>query len=193
MPETVEVNTKGLDALLKALTNRPPTAKVGILGDKNARHVVTPKKDKFGLVTSYKYKTVPINLYGKSGKLLRSKIIDDAATNAAIGMGHEFGDPTRHLPQRSFLRVPISERWAKELETAGLFEEDVIKAVIKKKSILPWMKLATIVAEKIVITGFTNGGYGKWAPWAQGYSSTTGNILVETQQLRDSITSEVKE
>lgn len=111
-------------------------------------------------------------------------------TNGAVGAAHEFG--TTRLPQRSFLRVPLTNFLDKQLEGAGLLDENTLKQVIKEGSALPWLKKIAIVAEKVVQGAFDSNGYGQWQGWKNGYVSNTGQILVNTQQLRNSITSEVK-
>jgi hypothetical protein len=109
--------------------------------------------------------------------------------NAEIGAKHEFGGDG--MPIRSFLRVPISENIGSYLENYGAFDEDNLKKVINEGKLSVWMKQIGIVAEKIVGDAFSNGGFGKWPGWKGNYKSNTGLILVDTTQLRNSITSEV--
>lgn len=157
--ETVTLNVKGLDQLVKALKARPPTCRVGILGAKSSR---VPKEGE---------KKIP--------------------SNAEVGAAHEFGTST--IPQRSFLRVPITENLQKEMESAQLLDKDVFNEVVKSGSVAPWLRKVAISAEACVSDAFDTGGGGKWPPWKQGYSNTSGQLLVDTTQLRGSITSEVKE
>ena len=152
----VELNTKGLEQLLKSLKN-PPVARVGILGDKSTRCT------------------------GRS---------QDTPTNAQIGAWHEFGT-TRH-PVRSFLRLPITMLLDKRLQESDAFNKDVLKRVMQGGSIAPWLRLVAIEAEAIVAGAFDSGGYGTWVPSDMRYKKNH-QTLVETQQLRNSITSEVKE
>jgi hypothetical protein len=115
----------------------------------------------------------------------------DGQTNADIGMAHEFG--TSKIAQRSFLRVPLAENLNKALEKSGAFDKEVLKKVIKEKDIKPWLEKVAAVALAVVLEGFHNGGYGKWPAWKNPkYKNNTGMILVDTTQLRDSITTEVK-
>lgn len=130
--------------------------------------------------------TPPIAKVGILGNGARS---DGGPSNATIGAAHEFG--TTKLPVRSFLRIPISERLEKEMEASGALDKDALQAVISTKSLIPYMKKIAVLAEGIVIGAFGSNGYGKWQAWKAGYSSKSGNILVDTNQLRDSITSEV--
>lgn len=115
-------------------------------------------------------------------------------TNAEVGAVHEYGSPARGLPQRSFLRVPISDRLQKEMDQSGAFKEQTMKDVLKEGSVVPWMRKVAVLAEGIVAGAFASGGYGKWAPWkTKNYSNNAGQLLVDTKQLRESVTSEVKE
>lgn len=176
MSDTVEVNTRGLDQLLKALKVKPPIAKVGILGDKNTRTQAAKALS-----------------YAQVLKIETPRKSSEQPNNASIGYDHEFGNPTRGLPQRSFLRVPLIDNLSKKIESSGALDKDSFDQVLKTGSILPWMKKIAVLAEGIVIEGFSNSGYGKWAPHSPGYTNNTGQVLVDTAQLRDSITSEVKE
>lgn len=115
------------------------------------------------------------------------------ATNAEIGAVHEFGSPTRGIPMRSWLRMPLNHYLNKQLEQAGAFTKDEAKEVVKTGSLLPWVTKMGIVAVSIVQDAFGSNGFGSWAPWKNGYSNNTGSILVDTQQLRNSVTYDVKE
>lgn len=114
-------------------------------------------------------------------------------TNAEIGAAHEYGAPSRGLPVRSFLRVPISDRLQKDLEKSGALTEAEFKEVVRTGSVLPWLKKVAVLAEGIVRGAFDTGGYGAWKAWKDpNYTNNAGQILVDTTQLRDSITSEVR-
>lgn len=112
-------------------------------------------------------------------------------TNADIGARHEFG--LGNMPQRSFLRVPIAENLDKYMANTGFTDEESLKQVIKDGSLKPWLKQIAVLAEAIVSDAFDSGGFGKWPAWkTPGYTNQANQILVDTQQLRNSITSEVK-
>jgi len=162
MSDDMKINTPGLDKIMKALSGKMPKARVGILGDKNVR--------------------------GESAGSTQKK--QAGASNAEVGAAHEFGTAT--LPQRSFLRVPISEHLAKKLEETGLTDKETLKEVIKSGTLVPWLKKVAIAAEGIVLEAFDSGGFGKWKPSDMTHKKNH-QTLVETQQLRNSITSEVKE
>lgn len=117
-----------------------------------------------------------------------------AETNASIGVRHELGIG---VPQRSFLRMPISDNLEKRMEKSGALNRDVLAQVIKLGSITPWMRKIATLAETIVLDAFDTGGFGKWSAWKnpaeRAKHSNAGMLLVDTTQLRNSITSEVKE
>jgi len=130
---------------------------------------------------------LPVVRIGVLGKDTRS----DGKTNAEIGAAHEFGTST--IPQRSFLRMPLIEKLDSELDKSDLKKEDYLKEVIKTKSIVRFMKRIAKAAEAVVSQAFSTGGFGKWARWKNpNYKNNSGQLLVDTAQLRDSISSEVK-
>ena len=112
----------------------------------------------------------------------------DGHTNAEIGIRKEFGEG--HLPLRSFLRMPITEKFQQYLEASGAFTKETISEVIKEKSLYNWIKKFGILGERIVMDAFASGGFGQWKPSNMNYKKVH-QTLVETQQLRDSISSEV--
>lgn len=114
-------------------------------------------------------------------------------TNSEVGAAHEFGAPGRNLPQRSFLRVPLADHLEKYLEQSGAFDKKVFDDVIAQGSVVPWLKKVAATAQAVVSDAFNTKGFGKWAPWKNpNYTNEGGTLLVDTQQLRDSITTEVK-
>lgn len=114
---------------------------------------------------------------------------NDVNSNATIGMKHEFGDDK--LPIRSFLRAPISENMQSYLDNSDAFDKEAVKKVIEEKSFIPWLKKLGVLAEAIVSDAFNTGGFGKWKPSNMDFKKNH-QTLVETQQLRNSITSEVQ-
>ena len=160
MSDAIEsFNVKGLDQLLKAIKEKPPGCRVGILGKSNNR-----SDQKAGIVLH----------------------------NADIGMIHEMGSIKRKIPPRSFLRVPVSEGLMREVESRQLLDENVLKDVIKEGSTRPWLEEVAVAAVAVVADAFESGGGGKWPPHAPGYTNNTGQLLIDTQQLRNAVTHEVK-
>lgn len=113
----------------------------------------------------------------------------DAVTNADVGAAHEFG--TDKLPVRSFLREPITDNLNKRLQEAGAFDKQNLNEVIRIGSLLPWLQKVAVVANGIVLEAFDTGGFGKWKP-SDFSKKKNHQTLVETQQLRNSITWDVK-
>lgn len=113
-------------------------------------------------------------------------------SNAEIGAAHEFG--TQSLPIRSFLRMPLTTQLNQALESSGAYTREALAQVAEEKSILPWVEKLAVIAEGVVQEAFSTNGFGKWSPWkTPNYTNNTGQILVDTQQLRNSISSEVTE
>lgn len=110
-------------------------------------------------------------------------------TNAEIGKKHEFGEDG--MPKRSFLRMPISTKLRKEIEDSGGFKPEVFQKIIDERSLREWVKKVAICAEACVAKAFDTGGFGQWKP-SNMDNKKVHQTLVETQQLRNSIISEVK-
>lgn len=127
---------------------------------------------------------IRVGVLGNSGR-------SDGKSNALIGAAHEFG--TTRVPMRSFLRIPLAERLPGALEAAGLTGKEAMEGIVEDGSILPWLKMVAVAAEGVVAEAFDTGGFGKWPPLkaATLRRKRVHQILVETQQLRNSITSEV--
>jgi phage gpG-like protein len=69
-------------------------------------------------------------------------------------------------------------------------DKDVLNDVLKSGTFTPWLKKVAVLAEGIVADAFASGGFGKWPPSDMTHKKNH-QTLVETQQLRNSITSEV--
>jgi phage gpG-like protein len=139
-----------------------------------------------------------IRLFGQSMPTVRVGILGNKSaregkagvTNAEVGAFHEFG--TSKLPQRSFLRMPLALKLDKQMKQSGAFDKDVLQDAIHTASFVPYMKKIAVLCESIVLGAFETGGYGQWRP-SNMNRKKNWQTLVETQQLRNSITSEVKE
>lgn len=113
---------------------------------------------------------------------------DKTPTNAQVGAWHEFG--TTKLPVRSFLRLPLNALLQKQLEQSGAFDEEALKCVMAQASLEPWVAKMAVVAEGIVIEAFHTDGFGFWVKSNMSRKKTK-QTLVESGQLKNSITSEV--
>ena len=135
-----ELKIDKLQKIAKAMKAKPPMAKIGIMGGRNAE----------------------------------------------IGAIHEFGTVT--TPQRSFLRIPLTEHLSRYMTDAKFSETD-LKKVIQQINLQPWTEIIAETAKKLIDDAFDTGGFGKWAPdQRRAYSD-----LSRSGKLRDSITYEVKE
>lgn len=131
-----------------------------------------------------------VAMLAKSDHVIRVGVLGKGnGRNAEIGAAHEYG--TSKLPQRSFLRMPMSEHLYEYVARSSLNSVVMLDSLIEKQDFMPWFKQLSKIAERVVLDGFDSGGFGKWAPHSAGYTNNTGNILVDTAQLRNSITSEV--
>jgi hypothetical protein len=133
-------------------------------------------------------KSLKADIVVKVGILQNEPRQSGKKSNATIGAAHEFGTST--LPQRSFLRAPISEHLEKRLQAAGLFKQSTINEIVRSGSMVEVFQKIGFIAEAIVADAFDTGGFGRWKP-SDMSRKTNHQTLVETQQLRNSITSEV--
>lgn len=154
MSDAYELDNRALKKLIKTFSGIAPTARVGVLGDKNNRE-------------------------------------NGSETNATIGAAHEYG--TSKLPVRSFLRMPINDDLDAYLKANGAYDKDVIDKMIHEGGIFAWMEKVAMTARQVVLDAFDRGGSTK-TKWKPSNMALKDNwqTLVETQQLRNSITSDVK-
>ncbi len=115
----------------------------------------------------------------------------DDNSNATIGAKHEFGDPAANLPIRSWLRMPIIDHLSEYLMKSDAFKPMVLKVILKTASIKIWVEKIGITAEAAIADAFDTGGFNKWRPSIMKFKKNH-QTLVETQQLRNSVTSVVK-
>lgn len=114
------------------------------------------------------------------------------ADNAYIGAIHEFGHFESNIRANSFLRVPLSEEFPERLKDAKLFTDTQLRRFLEKGNTAEELgNRLGAMAVSTVVEAFTSNGFGKWST-KQGPNKKTGQILVETGQLRDSISYEVK-
>lgn len=167
----VKLEMKGLEALQKALKQGIPTIRVGILGDSG-------KLNRYNKVT-------------KTGRASKGSHVT-ASSNATVGAYHEYIGVGKAKTKRSFLRMPLIEKFEERLKRAGLASggraaKAAMNKVIKDKSFLPLMSWVAIVAYDTVMEAFKTGGFGMWKP-SNMKRKKVQQTLVETQQLRRSIT-----
>lgn len=130
---------------------------------------------------------IPMARVGVLGKNSRSDT--RTATNSQIGAKHELG--LDGLPMRSFLRMPIAEHLAGALEKAGLYKKGILETTLREGTLVDLMKKIGVLGEGIVQDAFDSGGFGKWKPSNMDRKKVK-QTLVETQQLRNAISSDVR-
>lgn len=114
---------------------------------------------------------------------------DFAGTNASIGAIHEFGDPAKRIPARSFLRMPLFVKSEEILKEASSGMEKLL-AEGKHIDIL---KRLGIACENAIQRAFGTRGFGFWKPNAPSTirRKKSSAPLIDTRQLRASIASKV--
>ena len=161
-------NLRKMDAFMRGM-DKHYMVQVGIFGDKNPRGVAIKK------------------VKGK----LRSKYgnQDSGLTNADIGAIHEFGSFTRHIPARSFLRMPINLKTKEIIQQAS---QGATKLISEGNLMKVMMRLG-IAAENAIQQAFASRGFGTWKLDAESTRKRKGSDapLIDTAQLRRSIASRV--
>lgn len=172
---TVRSDMSLLIALTKGANKRIVT-RVGILGS-GASRVVQEKGESD---TAFRKR---VKIYQKTGQGA------DAETNADIGLQHEKGVKSKNLPRRSWLEEPLTDHLGEYFKKLG---PKAIQAMLMSNYELAYADLG-IIAEQIIQRGFETGGYGKWKELSQQTIRRKGSsaILIDTAQLRRSVTSDV--
>ncbi len=114
--------------------------------------------------------------------------------NPTIGLEHEYGvmhNPWGCItPARSFLRMPLMTRLGLEIEKIG---RSVFRAIVLKRGINVALQNLGAVGENVVQQAFATGGFGQWPALSAITIRKKGSsaILIESAQLRKSVTSQV--
>lgn len=171
---TMTVNTDKLELIQKALGVKM-RAQVGVLGSSpHNRSVIKPR-----MATER----------SAQGKGRPSKSLGAELTNAEIGAIHEFGMIGRKIPQRSFLWMPLSLYLKDEVQKKSA----VFNRLIGLASMQQAYATLGILGENVVQAAFQTGGFGAWPALKPETIANKGSekILIDTAQLRKSITSRV--
>lgn len=127
--------------------------------------------------------------YAKIGILGGGTRTKGSVSNAEIGLAHEFG--TSKLPMRSFLRMPLTTKLFGDMKASGMFKKKVVESLVEEKGgVIKYLKAVAVIAEGVVQKAFDTGGFGEW-PASNMKNKKNKQTLVESTQLRRSITSEV--
>ena len=137
--DAFEYKDTGFKMLKKLLAESASRVKVGIPSDKDARafqeQLLTKDQSGYKKLSKKKMEEARVD----------AEIAGDYASNATIGMKHEFG---QGVPVRSFLRVPLSTQMQKFLDNTNAFSKDAMAIVMQQKNF-------TSVYDMI-------GGYNAW-------------------------------
>lgn len=118
------------------------------------------------------------------------RVSGDSLNNAEIGAAHEFGVASKNLPMRSFLRMPVIQELPQALQAT---DKQLWHKIILKKGIKGALGILGAYAMDVIHLAFETSGFGTWAPLKPRTIKRKGSnaILIDTAQLRQSITSEV--
>lgn len=160
-----KTNLDGLKELAAALSGQGKV-QVGIFGRKNSRN-----------------EAGKLNKAGGHAKGSKAS----AQTNADIAAIHELGSVSRHIPPRSFLRMPIALH-TKEIMKDAMGE---IPNIWQSGGMLAFLKRVGIAAENVVQQAFASRGFGNWPALKASTIARKGSDspLIDTAQLRRSIAS----
>ena len=81
-------------------------------------------------------------------------------------------------------------KYNSELIKSGIFKKKNLKKFLEDKGEDHFLNIMGIVAERTILLAFDSGGFGKWKP-SNMFNKTVHMTLIETQQLRNSISYEV--
>jgi len=127
-----------------------------------------------------------------AGKTTREVEEDQTINNAELGLIHEFGSKTENIPARSFLRFPLEFK-GKALTNLIVKDKEKIQKVIANDGLKSVYKKLGAAAEAIIQEAFETGGFGQWPDITEATKKRkkSSSILIDTGQLRRSVTSKV--
>lgn len=176
---TLNINTTKLEILQKVLGIKY-RAEVGILG--SSPHNRKPTNPRMATERN------------ATGRGKASSTDASTKTNVEIGIAHEYGVKGSKsggwkIPPRSFLWMPLSLHLIEYVNQKA----DVIKRYLNMADVKSCYVLLGIIAENVVQEAFNTGGFGSWEKLKQSTIDRKGSssILIDTGQLRKSITSRV--
>lgn len=84
--------------------------------------------------------------------------------NPTLGLIHEKGSAKAHIPQRSFLLMPLMMKLPTRLKEIG---KAMFSNITTEKKLKNSFNALGVESEKIIQQGFETGGFGQWAPWSK--------------------------
>lgn len=139
---------------------------------------------------------IKVGIVGEKGAATREKKDEDTEdlSNAEIGLKHEFGVfggfGEDNIPMRSFLEMPLTTKFKSILKAMS---STTARSKLEKGKIEDFWGIIGAAAEAVIQDAFESGGFGKWKPLSPITKLKKGSsqILIDSAQLRKSITSEV--
>lgn len=83
----------------------------------------------------------------------------DALTNADLGAIHEFGAPSKNIPPRSWLRLPLLTKWKYIIKVASTEME----SLLANGDMIGVLKDLGFACEQAIDWCFFSSGFGTWA------------------------------
>ena len=187
----IEIEDLGWMDFVAAFEGKLPYVRVGIVGStKKNRYDIDAEEDGKPRTSKEAKKAII--------EARKKEFLPTSQTNVSIGAIHEFGGDTTlpngkkiTLPQRSFLRYPISSKLYSYMKERGAFKEGIIEKVIENGNFVLFMRKVGATAKAIVEDAFDSEGFGTWEKSNREFKKLD-MTLVETQQLRNSISYVVK-
>lgn len=138
-------------------------------------------------------KKVGSSMRARVGVLGSNAIRDDEGgglTNAELMLIHMFGSVSRNIPPRDPLLMPIERNRRELIRRLG---SGAMRAAFENGDYKKMFQLLGLVAESFVQEAFETGGWGQWPPDKPATIAAKGSsaILIDTAQLRRSVTSDV--
>jgi len=120
-----------------------------------------------------------------TSKAYKSDGDKSAPTVLEVGIWHEYG--TEHVPMRSFLRGPFTE---KEGDLKKVIDGQFALVLEKGLDVEVALGRVGLAARNISVGAFKTQGYGVWRDIEQSTKTAKGSsgILIDTGLLRNSIT-----
>ena len=129
------------------------------------------------------------NIYVDVGILGNETREEDGFTLPVIGAVHEFGNGEGTIPERSFIRMPLTTKQ----ESLQVAAEKVFAKKLETGDVKGIFKVIGIAAEAAIQEAFETGGFGTWPDIEQETKDRKGSdaILIDTGTLRKGISSKV--
>lgn len=129
-----------------------------------------------------------INRASKPGRIGGAK--QESATNAEIGFVNEFGSPTKKIPARSWLRMPIMQK----INNIMSDSRSALEEAVASGNAHHFFDSLGVAAEAWIQKAFDSSGFGSWAKNADSTirRKKSASPLIDTGQLRRAVAHEVE-